>query len=138
MDMDSTTAAAALASADRSSSTMGKQTRTLRRTMVLFAVVTTIGLLLVGLAPRPAGLIAGTAMIVGAGSALGAVGATTRALPQKFRRRYAAALGLWATVYVAVLVVGLLALPGSVAFWVAGSILCAAPGLWFAIASRTR
>lgn len=138
MEINSRTAAAALASADRSSSTMSKQTRALRWTMALFAVVTTIGLVLVGLAPRPAGLIAGTVMIVGAGSALGAVGATSRALPQRFRRRYAAALGLWAFLYVAVLLVGMLALPGSVAFWVTGAIICAAPGLWFAVVSGMR
>lgn len=138
MITDSTVAQAALDAAGRSSTLMARRTRGLRWTMLAFSAATTAGLLLVGLGPRPLGIILGTVLVAGAGGALGGAGAAASALPAGFRRRYATTIALWTVVYAVVLVVGLLAFPGSVPFWVAGAVVSAVPGLWFSLTPRAQ
>lgn len=134
--IDNQSATSALEAADRSSTLLARRGRALRWTVVAFSAATAAGLLLVGLGPRPVGIILGTVLIGGAGGALGAVGATSSVLPPGFRRRYAITIAVWTVLYATVLVTGLLAFPGSVGFWTAGAIACASPGVWFALATR--
>lgn len=138
MTTDETSARAALDSAAHSASALQRRASGVRWTMIAFSAASAIGLVLIGLGPRPVGIIVGTAFIMGAGSCLGVVGGTSGASPLRFRRRYAATLGSWAFLYPLALLVGLLAFPGSAPFWVCGALLCAAPGLWFFSATRTR
>lgn len=138
MTTDRTSARSALDAVERSSTLIVRRTRGLRWTMLAFSAATAAGLLLVGLGPRPFGIILGTMLIAGAGGALGAAGAASSALPSGFRRRYAITIAVWTAVYAAVLTVGLLAFPGSVAFWLLGAVVSAVPGLWFSLTDRAR
>lgn len=138
MTTDSASARSALDAVERSSTLIVRRTRGLRWTMLAFSAATAAGLLLVGLGPRPFGIIFGTVLIAGAGGALGATGAASSALPAGFRRRYAITIAVWTAVYAAVLLVGLLAFPGSVAFWVLGAVASVVPGLWFSLAVRAQ
>ncbi|ACZ21153.1 hypothetical protein Sked_12110 [Sanguibacter keddieii DSM 10542] len=138
MTTDSASARSALDAAERSSTLIVRRTRGLRWTMLAFSAATAAGLLLVGVGPRPFGIIFGTVLIAGAGGALGATGAASSALPAGFRRRYAITIAVWTAVYAAVLLVGLLAFPGSVAFWALGAVASVVPGLWFSLAERAQ
>lgn len=138
MTTDSTSARTTLDAAERSSTLIVRRTRGLRWTMLVFSAATAAGLLLVGLGPRPVGIILGTLLVAGSGGALGAAGAASSALPRGFRRRYAITIAVWTAVYAAVLLVGLLAVSGSVAFWVLGAVVSAVPGLWFSLAERAQ
>lgn len=89
MTTESTSARSALDAMERSSTLIVRRTRGLRWTMLAFSAATAAGLLLVGLGPRPLGIVLGTMLIAGAGGALGAAGAASSALPAGFRRRYA-------------------------------------------------
>lgn len=138
MTTDSASARSTLDAVERSSTLIVRRTRGLRWTMLTFSAATAAGLLLVGLGPRPFGIIFGTVLIAGAGGALGAAGAASSALPAGFRRRYAITIAVWTAVYAAVLLVGLLAFPGSVAFWVLGAVVSALPSMWFSLAERAQ
>lgn len=136
MMIDNQSATDALEAADRSSTLIARRARGLRWTVVAFSAATAAGLVLIGLGPRPVGIILGTVLIAAAGTTLGAVGATSSALPPGFRRRYALTITAWTALYVAVLLTGLLAFPGAAGFWAAGAIACAVPGIWFTVATR--
>jgi len=112
---------------------MTRRTRGLRWAMLAFSAASAAGLILVGLGPRPLGIILGTILIAGAGGALGALSAASSALPRGFRWRYATAIAVWTALYAGVLLVGLFIFPASVTFWVSGAALSAAPSLWFSL-----
>lgn len=137
MTIDHTSARAALDSATHSATALRRGANSIRWTMIAFAATSAVGLVLIGLGPRPVGIIVGTVFIVGAGTCLGVAGATSGALPPRFRRRYATTLSGWGFLYAFALLVGLLVFPGSAPFWICGALVCAAPGLWFFTSTRT-
>ena len=127
----------ALAAVDRSAETMRRQTIAIRVAMAAFAIASLAGVLILGLVPMPGSMIGGLTFILGAAIALAVVGATAKARPAAFTRRYVLTIGIWAVLYVAALMVGYTLLPGVAAFWVPAAIATALPGLWF-VATEVR
>lgn len=128
----------ALAAADRSAEALRKQTIAVRVAMAGFAIASLAGVIILGLVPMPGGMIGGLTFILGSAVALAVVGATAKARPKAFTRRYLLTIGIWAAIYVATMLIGMNLLPGVAAFWIPAAIVSALPGLWFAIYGANR
>jgi len=128
----------ALAAADRSAESMHRQTIAIRVAMGGFALASLAGVLILGLVPMPGSMIGGLTFILGAAIALAVVGGTAKARPAGFLHRYLIAIGVWAAIYVAALVIGMSVFPAEPAFWIPAAIASALPGLWFVVVGARR
>lgn len=133
-----TDAREALAAADRSAEALRKRTVSIQVAMTGFALASLAGVLILGLAPMPGNMIGGLTFILAAAIALAVVGATAKARPVAFMRRYLVAIGVWAVIYVVALMLGMNVFPGDAAFWIPAAVVSALPGLWFVIAGERR
>ncbi|PWD51537.1 hypothetical protein C8046_13605 [Serinibacter arcticus] len=130
-------AADALAKADALAAGMNKQVIGVQVAVGGFALASVAGLAIMGLAPAPGGIIGGTFFIVGAAIMLSVIGASAKARPAAFKRRYGLMIATWALVYVAVVALGMTVLLGNEAFWIVGAVASAIPGLWFLLQTRS-
>lgn len=128
-------AAAALAAAGSSAVAIRKETIGMVVAMSAFAAASAIGVLCLGFVARPGGILSGTAFIVGASVALAVVGATAKARPRGFQRRYLTAIGVWTLLYLAVVLIGFRVLGPDTppVFWIVGAVIVAVPGTWFTL-----
>ena len=131
-------AADAVAQADAVANRLAKEVVGVRVAIAAYACASLAGLLIMGLAPAPGGIIGGTAFLMGAAIMLGVIGASAKARPVGFNRRYLTMIAAWAVIYTAVVTLGLTAFDGSTVFWIIGAFLSTIPGFWFLLAKSER
>lgn len=127
----------ALAKADTLAASMNKQVIGVKVAIAGFAAASAAGLAIMGLAPAPGGIIGGTFFVIGAAIMLSVIGASAKARPAAFKRRYGIMIAAWALIYVATVGLGMTVLLGNEVFWIAGAVLSALPGLWFLLQTRS-
>ena len=133
-----TSPAETLAKADALAASLNKQVIGVKVAIASYASASLAGLLIMGLAPAPGGIIGGTAMLMGAAVMLSVVGASAKARPVGFKRRYLTMIGAWAIIYTAVVAAGFTLFEGNTAFWIIGALLSIVPGVWFLLAKSER
>ncbi|MBV2363413.1 hypothetical protein ACFPZ0_16180 [Streptomonospora nanhaiensis] len=92
-----------------------------------FGVITVALVLAVGLWPSPMGAVVATPLAVAGFAALTVYCLRRPMSPRRHAAVHLTSMGFWSAAYVAVLVVGATAFPGSAAWWVPGALVCALP-----------
>ncbi|MER7988210.1 hypothetical protein ABTY53_21885 [Streptomyces noursei] len=122
-------AAAALARAKVLETTVRNGTRWAARYQVLYGCAAGLMVLSIGLLKAPYGVAIGSAFWVAAIAGLSIYAARQRVARQGYAARRGVLIGVWGVLYAAVLVPGLLVFQGVAAWWVAGAVAVALPGL---------
>ncbi|MFI5526608.1 hypothetical protein [Streptomyces platensis] len=122
-------AAAALARVRELDSTVRKGAKWYVRYQVLYGCAAAVMVLSIGLLPPPHGVAIGGGLWIATVAGLSVYAVRQRVARRGFGRRHIGMIMLWALLYLAVLIPGVMWHQGAASWWVPGAVVVALPGL---------